>query len=71
MEKLAHVARSVSFDKDSYNVHFVAHDETTVDAFAFCARDKGGGSWIDGARPHSPRGIIRQGALQRAYLSPR
>ena len=42
MEGLAHVARSVSFDKDSYNVHFVAHDETTVDALAFCTRDRGG-----------------------------
>ena len=42
IEGLAHVARSVSFDKDSYNVHFVAHDETTVDVFAFCTRDMGG-----------------------------
>ena len=48
IEGLAHVARSVSFDKDSYNVHFVAHDEMTVDALAFCTRDRGGGPGLMG-----------------------
>ena len=42
IEGLAHVARSVSSDKDSYNMHFVSHVETTVDGFAFCARRMGG-----------------------------
>ena len=62
IEGLAHVARSVSSDKDSYNMHFVSHVETTVDGFAFCTR-RMGGSWIDGARPRSPHGIIREGSV--------
>ena len=42
IEGLAHVARSVSSDKDSYNVHSVSHVETAVDGFAFCTRKMGG-----------------------------
>ena len=42
IEGLAHVARSVSSDKDAYNMHFVSHVETTVDGFAFCTRRMGG-----------------------------
>ena len=41
-EGLAHVARSESSDKASYNMRFVSHVETTVDGFAFCTRRTGG-----------------------------